>query len=418
MKKTALSVQSLIYIGAAATAALVPFLVLPLLTRWLGPEGFGTVGVLLAMISVCSMFIGFGTHTPIGVRYFQDGPESLPRYVSAALVVMAISAIPLMAVLQLNAQEIERLTGIPPEWLWVIGVSASGQFVLTVTLAVWQVRQQAFRYGITQIGFNVLWATLSIVLIGWIGMNWTGRALGQGSAAVIAAILCFAFLAASGCIERNPRRWPIRSALQFGLPLLPHSMAAIAMTTIDRFALTSYVGEAATGHYFAAFQIASVISALGAAVNQAWVPWLFQRLARSEPESNREIVYATYIIYVLLLSGAATMVVGSKLLVHLVAGPDFAQSAELLIFLAPAAAFTGMYYFVTNYLFFASRTGVLSVITVAIALLQTALTLWLVKQAGMKGVALASLLSAFTYWAVIFVVANHFTPMPWIRARA
>ena len=409
--------QSLIYIGATGVNVLLPFAVLPWLTRWLGPEGFGTVGTLIAMISVSLVLVGLNTNAQVSVTYFRDGPASMPGQIGATLGVLALTGVLLLIGLQLSAGWISAATGISPKWLWTISISACGQFVVAVTLSVWQTRGLPWHYGATQIGYTVLWASLSLALIGYFGMGWPGRAMGQALASIIAATLCITLLTRKGFLSWNFRAWPIGSALRFGLPLVPHSLAGIAMSTVDRIALGGAVRGAATGHYFAAFQIASVLSLVGAALNQAWIPWMYGRLARKDEASKLEIVRATYWLSGLLLASAIVMSIGAGPIVRLVAGPGYEESAGLLFFLAPAAAFGGMYYLVVAYMFYAGRTGVLSAITISVAAIQIVLVLWLVHLRGAKGAAIAVLLSSIIYWAATAVVSNLVLPMPWLRRR-
>ena len=405
--------NSLFYIGAAGANAVIPFLLLPLLTRWLGPQDFGMVGTLMATINVAAILVGLSTHGLISVAYFRDGPESMPRQVGASIGVLLITGVPVLLLLLLLAPWIAASVGISARWLWVVWISACGQFVVVLTLAVWQARQQVVHYAVTQIGFTVIWACLSVLFIGGWGMGWEGRALGQAIASVIAIAVSLVVLTRRGFLDWNVRRWPVRGALGFGLPLLPHAFAAVVMSTVDRFALTRGAGPTTTGHYFAAVQMAALLTMAASALNQAWVPWMYSRLARADQSAKAELVGATYFIYALLLVGAAVMAVGAPTLVRLVAGPKFTGSAELLRYLAPAAAFIGMYYCATGYLFYAGRTGVLSAITVSAALLQIVMTFSLIGPFGARGVAMATLLSSFLYWLATAVVANRVMPMPW-----
>ncbi len=106
-------------------------------------------------------------------------------------------------------------------------------------------------------------------------------------------------------------------------------------------------------------------------------------------------------------------------LVAFVAGPGFEPAAELLVYLAPAAAFSGMYYLNSGYLFYVHRTGTLSFITVSSAVLQAILINVLVTGFGAQGVAAAVLAAAVFYWAATAIIGNKFVPMPWFeRASA
>jgi O-antigen/teichoic acid export membrane protein len=416
--ETRLTRDAIIYMGAAALNALAPFMLVPVLTRWLGPEGFGVVGGFMAMVNVGAVVVGLSTHGQISVAYFRDGAATLAGTVGAALAVMALTGLPLLVLLLSVGETIEVATGVTSGWLWTAWTSACGQFVVMVTLAVRQVRGEVWQYGTTQISYTLLWVTLTLLLVGFVGMGWQGRALGQAAAALVAIGACLVLLTRSGNLTWKIREWPLSSVLRFGLPLLPHSLAAIALSTVDRFALSSNAGVNATGQYFAAFQIAFVLTAAATALNQAWLPWMYARLARREAAAKGEIVRVTYLMYGFLLGAALLMVLGKTPLVHAVAGAQFVSSANLLSYLAPAAAFGGMYFFVTGYLFYAGRTGLLSTITVTVAVVQLALIIWLVQEGGATGVAQAVLFSSVLYWAITAIAANRVIPMPWLQWRA
>jgi O-antigen/teichoic acid export membrane protein len=98
-----------------------------------------------------------------------------------------------------------------------------------------------------------------------------------------------------------------------------------------------------------------------------------------------------------------------------VAGARYEAAAASLRWLAPAAALSGMYYFVAGYLFFAGRTGVLSVITVCCATVQVGLIFVLVPRFGIEGAAAAALVAMLAYWLATWLAAQWIVPMPWFR---
>lgn len=408
---------SLIYIGSAGISALIPFFALPFLTRWLGPAEYGIVGAMLAVNGLAVVFAGLCTNGFVSVVYFRDGPESLPVAVGASLRVLIFTTLGICAVLLVLSDWIVRGTGMTSGWIWTIGAAACGQFVVSVTLAVWQVQQLPWRYAAIQAGFSLLWSTISLLLVGWLGMGWEGRALGQAAAALLLAILCLAALTKAKLVDFSSSIPQLRPALRFGLPLVPHSLAAMLMTSVDRLAVGNKVGEFAAGEYFVAFQIASIITTGAAALNQAWVPWLYARLRRGDSGAHLEIVRTTYLLCgFLLLSGAVTALIAPWLLA-LFAGSAFPGAAKLLGILGPAAAFSGMYYFASGYLFYRERTELLSLVTLCTVALQVPLTLWYVGEDGAAGGAKATLLTAIFYWAATAWMANRVAPMPWLGTR-
>ena len=414
MSAASLKGNSAVYVAAAALNATIPFLLLPLLTRWLGPAEFGLVGVFLALVNVATVLVGLSAHGLLSVTYFRHGVEQIPALVGACMRLLCITALPLVAAFVLFARPLQHVTGITVTWGWTIVVTAAAQFVVGIGLAVWQAREQAKRCAAVQVGYSASAAMLTVLLVGAAGWRWEGRVGAQVVAATAFALLTFALLRRDHLLRwRETGGAPLRAALRFGLPLVPHSLAAVVMISADRLALSGLGGPEAVGHYFAAFQIAAVLTVAAAAVNQAWVPWLYRRLASPTPQALRDVVRATYRLYGALLAAATVLSLAAPWLIYRIAGPGFDPAVNVLRWLAPAAALSGMYYFVTGYLFYAGRTGVLSAITVSCAGLQVGLILALVPHFGAEGAAAATLVSAFAYWLAIWWAASLAVPMPW-----
>jgi O-antigen/teichoic acid export membrane protein len=286
------------------------------------------------------------------------------------------------------------------------------QFIVSLALAVFQSLQQPIRYGMLQVGLTLGWGIFSLLLISVWHFDWSGRAVGQLIAIFTTALVALFFLYRDGMLT-VAKPAPLRTLLRFGLPLLPHSLAATFMGVFDRLLLVKITSTEVAGQYFAAFQMASVITVLAAAVNQAWVPWLYSRLSENNHSQRLKVVRTTYVIYGLLLAVAALLILSASWLVPLIAGERYISAIPLLRWLAPAAAFSGMYFFVTNYLFFTSRTELLAVITVFCSITQLALMAYFIPNWGAEGAAMAVFTTAFIYWLCTWRAANYVAPMPW-----
>jgi O-antigen/teichoic acid export membrane protein len=410
--------DALVYIGATAFTALVPFLILPLMTRWLGPQDFGIVAGFLALANLTALVVGLSTHGLISVIYYRDGASALPPQVGACFATLTLTGVPVLAGLYVLSGPIHSELGISARWLWTVWLAACGQFSLLIALGVWQATRQPWRFGATQLGFALLTAGGAVALVGGFGWGWAGRALGQAAGAGVMMIVCPLALSRARMVDWKVSHWNLRPTLRFGLGLLPHSAGAVAMTTVDRFALSSTTGAAATGQYFAAMQIASITVALASAFNTAWIPWLYERLSSGDEAAKRQVVRATYLLYTAFLSGAAALALFARPIVHVVAGPGYEEAAAVLRLLAPAAAFSGMYYLAAGYVFYVERTSSLSKVTITAAIIQAGLTFSLANAYGTIGVASATLISAMLYWIMTTALANRLVPMPWLGGRA
>lgn len=405
-----------IYLLAAALNVVIPFLALPIIVRELSPHDFGQVGAYLAIVNIATVVVGLSVHGIVSVVHFRDGQNAVPAYVRGAMRLAVMTGVPLIFLSAFASIFFGGITGIPSAWAWTAVLVAMTQFIIALAMAVFQAREQPLSYASLQVGTTIGWALISIGLISGIGMGWEGRIVGQIFATLIMSILSVFLLYRSGVFNITTKAVPIRTLLNFGMPLVPHSLAGALIAGSDRLFLSSFAGQEAAGLYFAAFQVCAVITVGAAAINQAWIPWLYRRLANGELAAKKEIVRATLLLNVLFITGGIVVAALGPFLIHLVAGDKYTAAAPLMQWLAPAAAFSGMYYFVTNYIFYIGRTGVLSAITVSVALLQIALLYFSVPRWGIEGAAISTLITSIAYWLITWFVSNMLVPMPWVTA--
>lgn len=405
-----------IYLLAAALNVVIPFLALPIIVRELSPHDFGQVGAYLAIVNIATVVVGLSVHGIVSVVHFRDGQNAVPAYVRGAMRLAVMTGVPLIFLSAFASIFFGGITGIPSAWAWTAVLVAMTQFIIALAMAVFQAREQPLSYASLQVGTTIGWALISIALISGIGMGWEGRIVGQIFATLIMSILSVFLLYRSGVFNITTKAVPIRTLLNFGMPLVPHSLAGALIAGSDRLFLSSFAGQEAAGLYFAAFQVCAVIAVGAAAINQAWIPWLYRRLANGELAAKKEIVRATLLLNVLFITGGIVVAALGPFLIHLVAGDKYTAAAPLMQWLAPAAAFSGMYYFVTNYIFYIGRTGVLSAITVSVALLQIALLYFSVPRWGIEGAAISTLITSIAYWLITWFVSNMLVPMPWVTA--
>src|SRR5690606_374427 len=110
-----------------------------------------------------------------------------------------------------------------------------------------------------------------------------GRISAQDWSATIFALLALWMLKRANLLSFL--RWRpdyIREALRFGIPLIPHVAGIFLLASVDRFVINSELGLAEAGIYMVAVQFGMAASMVFQAVNQAYVPWLFERLKRDD----------------------------------------------------------------------------------------------------------------------------------------
>ena len=80
----------------------------------------------------------------------------------------------------------------------------------------------------------------------------------------------------------NKKYW--KYGLAFSLPLIPEALSVQIMNQSDRILIKKIVGDTAAGRFSLGMTISYVIWILEDSVWNAWIPWLYEKIAREETE--------------------------------------------------------------------------------------------------------------------------------------
>lgn len=408
---------SAIYLLSNIFAAAIPFILLPILTRYLSPAEYGEVGIFLTLIAGLAAFTGLSVHGAAGRKFYDDGLEkhTMKVFIGACLQILFASSLLVLAIAWLFQAQFSEWLGLQPQWiLWAV-IASAASFVFQLRMGQWQVRKQASLYGITQVSQALISTLLSILLV----VVFLQGADGRISAYIISTV-AFAFLAVLLLYRDNLLGFAwhpsyIKEALVFGVPLIPHIAGIFLLSAVDRLVIDYQLGLAQVGIYMVAVQLASVMGIISDAINKAYVPWLFERLKRDQRDEKKQIVRLTYAYFLVSLLVAGLVFVVGPIAVILVAGERYAEAGSVIGWLALGQAFSGMYLMVTNYIFYSKKTGLLSLVTIGSGLLNVVLLVVLIKMLGLSGAAIAFALSMALRFLFTWLVANKRYPMPWFQ---
>lgn len=403
-----------VYIGANILNAAIPFLLLPVLTRVLSPADYGTVAMFGIVVSILSAFTGVSVHGVVAVRYFQLNAANHRRYVGACLAILVASTMVVLTAVALLHRWLVALTGVPLDW-WIIAVLVSAaQVVVSIRLSLWQVQRKAMKYGGFQISQSVGNAGLTLLFVLAFGWSWEGRVGAMSIATGCAALAAIALLMINQEFTARFDRTHIRDALKFGVPLIPHTLGGFLMTAVDRFMITNMLDIGQAGIYMVGMQIGMVLGLLTDSFNRAYAPWLMEKLQGNDLDVDKKIVKGTYFYFfcvMLLAIGIGNL---APSLFSLLVGEKFRAAADVTVYIALGYAFGGMYYMVTNYVFYYGSTARLALITLGSGILNIIFNYYLIKANGYVGAAQAFMLAqAFSFLGTWYLAATA-RKMPWL----
>tara|TARA_R110000868_G_scaffold345769_2_gene606867 strand:+ start:195 stop:1448 length:1254 start_codon:yes stop_codon:yes gene_type:complete len=393
---------------------LVPFILLPVLTRYLSPSDYGIISIFAVFTSILGVFISLETHGAISVKFFKISREKLKIYIANVLLIVAVTTSLVLFIVIIFHSYITELLALPTEWL-IIGVFVTVLiFFTTINLILWQSEHKPIPLGIYQISESIFNLSLSLVLIVGFGMGWRGRLIAISIAALLFGFLSFTLLFKRNYLNLKLSKPYLKDALKFGVPLLPHALSTWVRTGIDRVFLTMLISTTATGLYTVGFQIASVIMVITTAFNKAYTPFLFEKLKDITLPQKKILVKYGYLYFLGLLLLATGLSLTGPYIVDIFLGKEFIESQEYITWFAFGFAFYGMYSMLVNYVLYTQKTIYLSYVTFSIGLLHVGLSYLLITNNGTIGAVQATAIISFITFLAVWWLSNKLFPMPWV----
>lgn len=402
-----------IFLFSNVLNASIPFFLLPILTRVLTPEDYGIVAMFTIFMTLMNAFVGLSVNNAINVQYFKMQSDRFAEYVASCFIIAIASTLVVFVIVFLVGRSFESIIGLPLKWMLIAVLASFFQFFISTILMLWVITGSAIKYGVFQISQTSVNAALSLIFVIFLGFLWEGRLLGQSIAIVISGLISLFLIYKSGYLK-YPKKFMFyaRDALRFGLPLIPHSIGAFIIFSTDRIIISNVLDVSAVGIYMVGLQLGQAMGLVADSFNKVYAPWLMKNLS-DEGMNKRKLVFYSYLSMLLLLLAGLIWAVIANFLLPLIVGEEFQESSSLIVYMCLGFSLTGLYYLVTNYVFYTGKTKYLAAITFFCGILNIPLTYFSVELYGITGAAIAFLIIQLLFFILTWILAAKVFPMPW-----
>lgn len=402
-----------IYGLANAVSGAVPFLLMPVFTRVLSPEAYAYITLFTVFNAIAAVLIGLSLQSAVSRFFFMYSREEMGQHVASFAILVLWNATFYMIVWIIVFPLGLRFSGFPVSWLWTTIIIGLSQTLIQFRLVLWQVSDAPLQFGIFQVVSSAGLMALSVLFVVNFSLGWQGRILAQVFISTIMAIVVLFSLLRRGWLSRQWSLRHMRAGWKFSWPLIPHSLGGIAITLSDRIFVASFVGLSEAGVYAVAVQFGMAFDMMLVSFNQAWLPWLFKRLNADDLISKRGIVGFTYLLFAGILLTAWLFALILPLFLSFLVGSKFSGAKQYLLPVLLGAAFRGLYYLVSGYVYYSGKTLALTKATVFAGITSVTLCFYGTKWAGAYGAASSYLVSNFVFFIVVWWASARVFPMPW-----
>jgi|GEM_PF-2459510 len=382
------------------------FLLLPIYCRFLSPEQFGTLDLLILFITVAS--VASILELPNGLfRYYfeQDTPENKNRLAASAVIWCLCSSLTILAAVFVFSAKMS---------LWLFNDSSSGLLlklaaifvvldsVKTIPLNLLRVQNKPAEYGVISIIQIVAYILgVSIFVIAF-GMAVKGILLAKLVSETIALILAFKF---SRFVWRLKFDWRMmKSVLAFSIPMIPAGMAIWGINSLNRMFLLKSAGSHQVGLFAMGSKFVVILVLTNIAFQLAWPQFAFGNM--KSPHFREMLGKVFSLFFAIIIWQAMFLAIFGKMLIRLVATPDFFEAAEVIFPLALGMVAYGLFYFFATGAFIEKKTlKLLPAISVAM-LLNIPTNLILTPTYGPQGTAWVSVITYTTMAIAMFAISK------------
>jgi O-antigen/teichoic acid export membrane protein len=325
-----------------ALAKGVAVILLPVYTRHLTAQDYGTADLLLTLVILVSIVIRLGLVEAFVRFYYDDAaPAARERITRAATGVVLTTTTVVAALAAAFAGPLSELVlGFRDTTLMLIAVLGLWSFTnLEMLYAVLRVDERAGTF----LRASLVNVTLTIGLSVWlvVGRDEGARGLLLGNFAASTAVMVGLLWVLRARIGLPRRVEQLPDLLRFGLPTVPAEVSVFALNLVDRLYLYRVESPRAAGLYSLAVKLATVVILATRAFQYAWPPLAYS--IRDDDEARRfYALVATYYVVATGLVVAALTLLGRWAL-RLLATPQFFGAFDAMPWVALGWALYGLF---------------------------------------------------------------------------
>lgn len=386
----------------------ISFITVPIFTRLMPTAEYGLYSTYLSWYAIFTVFCTMNLQNVVYVNNYVKGGKDKDKEAIPLLSLSFVVTIFLFTLYLLFHRYLDAYIKLPSSLVYLMFI----QILFEPPVNFWT-QQQRFEYKYLKLVIR----TISMVLMNTIlGIVFVWLANEHHSAARVSSLVLVQIFYGGAFYlyfwKRakqifSTRGW--KHALKVQLPLLPHSLSLIVLSSSDRIMINNMVGSAEAGIYSVAYSAGYVVNVLKSSIVDALRPWIYRKIKSEDYISIRKTVNIV-IIFVMLITVLFTGFAPE--IIYIMAPAQYHEAVYVIPPVAASSFFillynvfsiVGMYYEKTKKIMWASITG---------AALNLVLNYFCIKAFGYIAAAYTTLVCyvffSFAHYFIMRTISNEY----------
>lgn len=292
----------------------IGFITTPIFTRILTKAEFGAFNNYSSWLSIITIFVTLNLEsTLISARY--DYKDRFDEYILSVLSLSSISVAIWFIFVNVFSDGITSFLGVDITYLNAMLL----YLVFLPAVNLFQARERYyFEYKktvVTSLVLSVGTALISVLLVQSMNNRLTGRIIGSVSPTVVLGGAFYVFFIIKGK-RIKIEYW--KYALPVCLPYIPHLLSMTLLNSTDRVMIDKWCESEATALYSLAYNCGAIITLLLTSMNNAFAPWLGEKIAENRTDEIRKFTkiyisaFVLFAIGIMLVSPEVLWILGGE----------------------------------------------------------------------------------------------------------
>ena len=385
----------------------ISFFLLPVYTAFLSPGDYGVIGVVGSVSAFLSVLLTLGIGGAMSRFYYKSSDDEYRRNLYGTIAIVIFGNCTFWGTLFILGHTvlvdpfIGKISFYPYVFIGLLNSIFTPIYLFYQNYL--QTSQQAEKYGVISILFFLL--NISLILISLCVLHW--GVLGVLLANLTTSIVFFLYVLITFLpkliLKFNNQIF--KGWAKYTLPLLPHSLANWSNGMLDRLLVNGIKSQVDAGLYNLGQQYGSVVSSIALGINQAYVPWFFERISNGRDGRKDIRLLGEVASWGISLIGLVLAIFAKEILGVMIHNPAYSQVWTIIPCIVFAYVFQSLYYFFVNVLFI-KDTKYVFIITMLTVAINIGLNLLLIPRYGFMGCAGACVVTYFVK-SIIALIASH-----------
>ena len=338
--------DSTIYLIGEIISKIIPFLLIPYLSRKLGVAGYGELSYYQTYTALFVILFGLAQEGSVARYFYFYGKNALDLIVRTGyLYTICIASLSFLICLFFKS-----------EILLYLVLAAVFEVFVTVQLSIRQCQKQAFPYVVIQILSGVLSLSITIFLLEFFQTNLVEkRILAILTSNALVFVISYFFLYRT---KIKKRKYSLRNykiaflyILSFGLPMIFHLLSSYIKGQVDRIFIYYKFNEVDLGLYAMGANIAMILLTVISAINKATLPYYYEAIKKSKITLQQIHKWALFSLLITPLVSFIISIIPESFIIWFL-GEQFEGTKYYIIVFSISATLFIPYVILANYLFY------------------------------------------------------------------